>query len=231
MIAAIKERFIQLHRWADALSVRERGILFIGIMLSLLFLSVNLVFYPQHEKQARLEKEFKSKLAQVQFFEKQIQQLIDESHKDPDQENSAKLAKLKAQLQKLDSSLVKVTTGLVTPREMARLVEEVLAKNRRLSVVKVESLPPAPLVESENEPGIDPVTAKPVVSEQLMYKHGMYIELTGQYLDILKYLQTLEGMKWKVFWGRVTLSSEKYPVSRLTLVLYTLSLHEGWIGV
>jgi len=64
-----------------------------------------------------------------------------------------------------------------------------------------------------------------------MYKHGLRIQLSGQYPDILRYLGALEALPWKVFWGEVQLQTEKYPVSRVTLVIYTLSLDEAWIGV
>jgi hypothetical protein len=29
----------------------------------------------------------------------------------------------------------------------------------------------------------------------------------------------------------VTLQTEKYPVSRVSLLIYTLSTHQGWIGL
>nr|NIO43188.1 hypothetical protein [Burkholderiales bacterium] len=54
---------------------------------------------------------------------------------------------------------------------------------------------------------------------------------TGRYLDIVDYLKTLEALPWKMFWGEAKLETEKYPRSRFTLVVYTLSLREGWIGV
>jgi MSHA biogenesis protein MshJ len=59
----------------------------------------------------------------------------------------------------------------------------------------------------------------------------MRIELKGQYLDIVRYLRALESMPAKVFWGEVQFESEKYPVSRITLVIYTISLNKAWLEV
>jgi MSHA biogenesis protein MshJ len=59
----------------------------------------------------------------------------------------------------------------------------------------------------------------------------MRIELKGSYLDILGYLHALEALPWKVFWGQATLQTEKYPVSHITLLIYTLSTREGWIAL
>ena len=65
----------------------------------------------------------------------------------------------------------------------------------------------------------------------MVYKHGMRVELRGGYMDILRYLKSLEALPWKVFWGQAVLKTEKYPDSRLDLLIYTLSTHEGWIGL
>jgi MSHA biogenesis protein MshJ len=59
----------------------------------------------------------------------------------------------------------------------------------------------------------------------------MRVELKGRYFDIVEYLKALEGLPWKVFWGEVSLESDKYPISKVSLVIYTLSRYPGWIGV
>jgi MSHA biogenesis protein MshJ len=122
----------------------------------------------------------------------------------------------------MDAELVRVTAGLVPPKEMARLIEQMLLKNRGLQVMKVESIPATALLEGGNANGI---------AGTMVYKHGMQIELKGGYLDILRYLKSLEALPWKVFWGKVTLKTEKYPDSRVSLLIYTLSTHEAWIGL
>jgi MSHA biogenesis protein MshJ len=148
--------------------------------------------------------------------------------KDPGAANRARLAALQEQLGTIDAALAEKTAGLVSPQEMARLVEEILKQNRKLQLVKIESLAPAPLGESKKQEQAKPAVAEP---EYVIYRHGTRIELKGRYLDIVDYLKTLEQLPWKVFWGEAVLETDQYPVSTFTLVLYTLSLREGWIGV
>jgi MSHA biogenesis protein MshJ len=105
---------------------------------------------------------------------------------------------------------------------MARLVEQMLLKNRGLRVMKVESIPATPLLN---------VVESAVGSGPMVYRHGMNIEIKGGYLDILRYLKSLEALPWKVFWGKVTLKTEQHPVSHVSLLIYTLSTHEAWIGL
>jgi MSHA biogenesis protein MshJ len=98
----------------------------------------------------------------------------------------------------------------------------VLTRNRALQVVKVEGLAPVPV---EGEAAAQAVPASGV------YKHGMRIEVRGRYTDLVSYLRALEDLPWRVFWGQATLASEDYPMSRLTLTIYTLSLRQSWIGI
>jgi MSHA biogenesis protein MshJ len=44
-------------------------------------------------------------------------------------------------------------------------------------------------------------------------------------------LRELETLPWRPFWAGMTLDTEKYPVARATITLYTLSFDEKWIGI
>lgn len=212
----------------DALSLRERGIVFVAVMVVLYAIAANLLFPPLYAEQDKLKKQLTAKRSQIQLFEVEIQAALAKSALDPDAPNRAKLADLERRLQALDRSLATVTARLVPSRDMARLVEQILARNRRLEIIRIESLPAEPLQ------GVTAPVAgqKPGRGGALMaYRHGMRIELKGGYLDLLAYLREVENLPWKMFWGEVTLQVEQYPVSRLVLHVYTLSTQESWIGI
>ncbi len=205
----------------DAMSLRERALIFITLLVALYFLAANVLFGPVNAEKDRLQQQVNLKRAETQALEAQVQALVTTGQV-PEAAKRQKLAALRENLKTMDSELVRVTAGLVPPKEMARLMEQMLLKNRGLQVLKVESLPAAPLVESAAGVG---------TSGPLVYKHGMNIEVKGGYLDVMRYLKSLEGLPWKVFWGKVTLKTEKYPDSRVSLLIYTLSTHEAWIGL
>lgn len=200
----------------DAMSIRERALIFITVLVALYFLAVNVLFGPLNTAKDRLQQEVNQKRLETQTLEAQVQALV--SGDDPESSKRKKLEALQENLKNMDAELVRVTAGLVPPKEMARLIEQMLLKNRGLQVLKVESIPAAPLLEGGGAGG-------------MVYKHGMNIEVKGGYLDVLRYLKTLEGMPWKVFWGKVALKTEKYPDSRVSLLIYTLSTREAWIGL
>lgn len=204
----------------DAMSIRERGLIFITVMVVLYVFAFNVLFGPVHLEKDRLQKLVDQKHEETKLLELQIQGLLGTGSQDPDAIKREKLAAIEQNIKNIDTALSQVTSGLVPPKEMARMVEQMLIKNRGLQVIKVESLPATPLLEGGQ-----------AASGSMVYKHGMRIELKGSYLDILRYLKSLETMPWKVFWGQATLDAENHPISKLNLLIYTLSTHEGWIGL
>ncbi|MEX2163350.1 MAG: hypothetical protein WD823_03805 [Sulfuricaulis sp.] len=220
----LQSQFKDLTHRIDAMSLRERALIFITLLVALYFIAVHVIFGPIGLEKDRIQKQITQKREETRLMEVQVQGILSAGGQDPQLAKQKKLAALQENLKHMDASLQKVTTGLVPPKEMARLVEQMLLKNRGLQVIKLESLPAAPLLEKTGGSGGKAV-------EGMVYKHGMRIEFKGGYMDTLRYLKSLEGMPWKVFWGQVALSAEKYPDSRVNLLIYTLSTHQGWIGI
>jgi MSHA biogenesis protein MshJ len=220
------------HRFAeriDALSTRERGLVFVAVMVLLLFAANTLLFTPLRTQQKRLEQDLKDRQTQSQALEKQMQLLLESSTRDPDAENRARLEALRTRIKQMDEELGRLVAGFVSPRDMAKLVEQALKESRGLEFVKVENIPPRSLADEKSAPEAESAKAAPA-PEVAVYKHGLRIEMKGGYREIVTYLRALEALPWKVFWGEVSLETEKYPVSRVTVVIYTLSRHRGWIG-
>lgn len=225
MTKDLRVRLRVLAERVDALSLRERALTFIAVMVVLYLVAVNVVFGPLRAEQARLEAEIKASREQIRAADYQVETLAGGGAKDVNAENRARVEALRRQLAELDAQTDEMTAGVVSPREMAKLVEQMLTRNRGLELVKLENLPALPVgqeVAGAATPGPDDV---------VVYRHGMRVEFRGRYFEIVEYLKALETLPWKVYWGEVSLSTEKYPVSKVSLVIYTLSRHPGWIGV
>lgn len=208
----------------DAMSLRERGLIFVTLLVALYFVAVNMLFGPMYAKKDRLQQQINQLHEETRALESQVQVIVGGGENDPEAAKRKKIASLQENLKSIDLALNHATAGLVPPKEMTKLVEQMLVKNHGLEVIKMESLPSTPLIEGGAETGKGS-------SDSMVYKHGMRIELKGNYLDILRYLRSLEGLEWKVFWGQVTLQTEKHPVSKVSLLIYTLSTRQAWIGL
>ena len=226
---AFKARLKVLADRIDALSMRERGAIFLAVMIVLAVIAHSVIFEPLRAEQRRLEQDFKTRQEQTRVADLQVSTLFSPDGKDINAENRTKVAALRQQIKDLDARMDQMTAGVVSPKEMARLMEQMLARRKGLELVRLEALAPMP-IESEPKPA-GPVEAAAMPPDVMVYRHGMRIELKGRYFEIVDYLKALEGLPWKVFWGEVSLETDKYPVSKVTLVIYTLSRHPGWIGV
>jgi MSHA biogenesis protein MshJ len=245
MSDSLKFGYKRLAERLDKMTLRERVLIFTACVVGIVFVLGQLLIVPRWDEQRRLQAELQVKRTQIQAMQAERQQTAQSDERNLDEENKARLTALNARLQSLDPGLAGVTRALVSPKEMARLLEDVLHQNTALQVVRVESLTPEPLVEradpqtagSEAAPAapdaapVDATNPPAVAAFTGFYKHGMRVEVRGRYADIVNYLHALEGLRWKVFWGQVNLETETYPISHLTLVVYTLSLRQSWIGI
>jgi MSHA biogenesis protein MshJ len=221
--------------WLDQRAPRERLLILVAALSVVVFFLYLFVVAPQQNEQQRLRERAVSIKEQTESVRKQVREIEQTYGRAIDETGTAQIEALRAQLKAADPALAEVARSLVSPKEMADLVEQVLRQNRALELVSIENLPVSPLGDA---PPVDPAAQVPVTDEPAtidagtgFYKHGLVIEVRGRYTEIVGYLRTLENLPWKVFWGQVTLVAEDYPISRARLVVYTLSLNPKWIGI
>lgn len=209
----------QLGMRIDSMTLRERGIMFLLVM-GCLFLFADQVLFPTLRTQQRqLEGQINERLGQLKTITTQIDRIVAEGTQDPDVAQRARLEQLQKQFAELQLTAADIVRGLVSPREMRQLVNSMLRENGALELVKAENLPP------------ETITLNAGGNSPALYRHGLRLSVQGRYPDIVRYLRALEKLSWRVMWGEVQLESTRYPVSRVTLTLYTLSLDKAWIGV
>ena len=122
-----------------------------------------------------------------------------------------------------------LTTDLVDPGQMRFVLEDLLRRGGRLELVSIANLPVEPvLARASSEASSDTVNAR---GAALLYRHGLVLELEGNYLDCIAYLQSIENLPWRLYWSSLSLRTERHPLSRISIELQTLSLEEDWIGV
>ena len=210
----------------EHLSLRER-VLVLGALLAVLLLVWDGIFMSPLERERKQHAQMVEALrAEVTGLEKSVEAIAAQASADPNREVRAQIEQLRKNLPDLDAQLAGATSGLIEPKEMGRVLEQLLGRTSKLQLRALRTLPPeaviAPLVGDE--------AALKAGSAQI-YKHGLELELSGSYLDVLRFLQSLESLQWRFFWDRVEFAVEEYPRGRVKLTLYTLSLHEGWVGV
>lgn len=215
----------QLAERIDALSLRERGLVFAGV-LGLLYASVNTVVFPRLQTEEKVLREsLAAKQTQVTAVRTYVRNAAERHGSDP---NTAVRARIAALKKSLDGETG--ISGVVAPNEMAKLVRRVLARHGSVAPVRLQNLPAEPFGNAKNA-GLKAPTAVSADAAATLYRHGVRVEVEGRYADLVSYLQSLERLPWGVMWDEVQLSVEKYPTARLSIVLYTLSAERSWIGM
>ncbi|MBD8655362.1 hypothetical protein IFT68_06965 [Oxalobacteraceae sp. CFBP 13730] len=234
----MKQRVLELAARMDALSLRERGMVFGATVAVLAFAGHTFVLAPQDAKQAALRTQIDQQHAAIAAIDGEITARVEGSRIDPDAQSRARLNTMQQEMGQLGSQLLALEHGLVPPERMGPLVEGILRANGRLKLVSMRTLPAEPLAA----PGATAAAVPPAASAvpagaapqaggdvPLLYRHGVEVTVRGNYLDMVDYMNALDAMPTRMFWGRARLDVETYPSARLTLTLHTLSLDRQWM--
>lgn len=240
----MKRRLLRLAERIDALSLRERVILFASLAFAILLIAYYAVLHPLFVKQVALRAQVSQQQNNLIGIDAELNAKTRAYAVDPDAPARAELAAIEAQTAKLGDSLRTMQKGLVAPERMVPLLETILKSNGRLRLVSMATLPVTSLNSASVKTGVAPaeppkagkpkkdVPAGSTASEEkpgLLYRHGVQLEVRGNYLDMIGYMSALESLPTQLFWGKAQLDAEEYPNARLQLTLYTLSLDPKWL--
>lgn len=206
----------------DGMSPRQRGLIFAVAASIVVALVCSLLIEPQLAKQKVLSRKTEQQQSEIKSIQAQLQAMAEVRKTDPDAANRAELESLRLQLVQLKASLQVKQQHLIPPDKIAGLLEEILSRNRQLQLISLRSLP-ASAVTGEEE--------QAAAIEKEFFKHGIEMTVSGSYFDLLDYMVQLEKLPWQMFWGKASLIVETYPISRMTLTLYTLSLDKAWLVI
>jgi len=213
----------------DQLSLRERIIVLIAALLLIALIWDSAFMAPlDRERKSRLQ-QIDALRAEISGLDQSIEALVAQGATDPQKSGHVTADTLKNEIKELDRRLLGATSGLINPKEMSHVLEQVLRRAERLTLHGLRTLPPQGVIAPPGS-GIAAQPGAPASAAQI-YKHGVELELSGSYLDTLYFLQALEALPWRFFWDRIEFIVEQHPRGRVKLRLYTLGLEEGWIGV
>jgi MSHA biogenesis protein MshJ len=206
----------------DQLSLRERVIVLIATLLLVTYVWDSFFMGPLDRERKGRVLQIDALRAEVSGLEQSIEALAAQGAANPATDCGAPIAARGAEIAELDRRLVGATSGLIAPKEMSHVLEQMLARAQRLTLHGLRTLPPQAVAAPNPQPGAPAAQ---------IYKHGVELELSGDYLDTLYFLQALESLPWRFFWDRIEYAVEEHPRARIKLRLYTLGLEEAWIGV
>lgn len=234
----MKQRWIALRDRTDALSLRERMMIFAAAAGMLIFLIHTLVLTPLFARRTALQAQISQQRNHIGGIDAEIVATVHTYALDPDAANNARLLAIKAETRVTTDKLRAMQSSLVTPEQMAPLLESILRSHGRLQLIGLATLPVGSVsdpIGAPAKPAVLDAAAKTAVpaaeapNTALLYRHGVELTVRGNYLDMINYMAALEAMPAQLIWGKADLAVETYPNARLAITVYTLSLDKKWM--
>jgi MSHA biogenesis protein MshJ len=168
----MKRRWQQFAARVDALSLRERALVFAALAGLIVFAAYLGGVGPLLQKQVVLGAQLAQQQNNLTGMDAEIAQKLHAYEVDPDAESRARLAAVKAESAQLGESLRAMQKGLVAPERMAPLIDAILRANGRLKLVSMRTLPVSSLNEAPPGEGatLEKAEAKPAAKTETAAK-------------------------------------------------------------
>lgn len=210
--SSLEERF-------DEMSAREKVLIALCGLVTVVMLLFTLVLEPKLNEVNSNDKQLRNSKLTNQQTEIEILRIQAQLKKDPNAEIDQAISQLLTESQHLSMQLSEIIEHLITPSQMASLLESVLEQQNGIHLVSLQTLPAEPITED-----------KEASQYSGYYVHPVRMELTGDYFSIANYLTKLEGLPASYYWRSFSYNVEDYPKAKLVLEVYTLGSREEFIG-
>ena len=203
-LALLRRRFAPLlSAWQrqakriDALSLRERAILFLCLVAVLVAVFDTLVLTPLSARAKQRNEQQTRETAELSQLRAQFITASRAGVADPTVQLQQRLAAAQAERQGLDRELRQVA-GTGESEGLSTVLQRLLARQHGLLLERLTLLQDTPVKVSTSAPG----TAMSGMSWQ-----GVELQLQGSYRDMQRYLQALESERPGLRWGEIRLNA------------------------
>ena len=213
----VRAQLAQLVSTVDALSVRERILILMTMLVLVVGLWQALLMQPLSSRATETRAELSALEERVGVANRSLEEQILQIAGGNDTQRT-RIASLRDRIAEINAILGDHAAELIDPSEMAQVLEGVLKEQSRLSLVQISNTAPELLSTSDDENAVT------------FYRHGLEIEVEGSYMACLEYLTAIEALPWRLYWQVLELDVIDYPLNRFRIEVSTLSLDEEWIG-
>ncbi|HIP52571.1 MAG TPA: hypothetical protein EYH03_00985 [Chromatiales bacterium] len=217
----------------DALTLRERALVILAVVVMVYILWDNLVWRAIQQREERITGETALLQKEMQRMALEIKELGQRFGIDPDADTRQQLADLEKEISGLKARARRAAEVLIEPDRMAGLMEKVLVEQKGLKLIGLETLESRPLLPLGKEGKDTPADTNNTGAEAetpLLFAHHFTVEFEGDYHSTLAYLKALEALPWRLLWDGIDYEVKAYPKARVRIELHTIGLSEGWIG-
>jgi MSHA biogenesis protein MshJ len=208
-----------LESWFDGRPMRERAVLAAAAIVVTVLLLEGLWWGPQRERAGAAQTDVTLLVEQKSTLAAELGQLEEREALDPDSAIRAQLDLLSGKITVLDQRLQAQTLQILAPEQMPAVLRDLIRTVEGLRITAVRSESPQRLVNSAED------------NLPVLYRHGLVIDLEGDYLGLLDCVRKLEDLPWRLYWLGMEVRADGVAPGEFRLHVYTVSLREEWIRV
>ena len=214
-------------RWSakiDERTPRERGLAFVIGALTVVVIVYAAALQPLLRQQRAHVERIKQDESQLRALTDALLKHTQQAAIDPFAAKRERLRDAEQKLALSEQQLSERRSKAAAPEDLAGLLRDLVGRNPGVRLVSLRVIPPVEIT-SRSAPAPQPApkaAPQPSASAQF-YRHAVEIEMSGPYLELLKYLETLGGLPWDLNWGGIEIHTVTYPQIRLRATVYTLS--------
>ncbi|HHF3199117.1 TPA: type II secretion system protein GspM [Vibrio diabolicus] len=215
----MNEFWLSLEERFGEMSAREKVLIALCGLVVVIMLLFTLILEPKLNEIISNERQLSNLKQANQKIEIDTLRIQAQLKKDPNAEIDRAISNLLTESQHLSMQLAEIIEHLITPSQMAELLENVLEQQSGIHLLSLQTLPSEPITED-----------KEASQYSGYYVHPVRMELTGDYFSIANYLNKLESLPASYYWRSFSYKVEEYPKAKLVLEVYTLGSREEFIG-
>ncbi|MCK5662608.1 MAG: hypothetical protein KAI17_03930 [Thiotrichaceae bacterium] len=217
----MNKQLLEIAEKINALSLRERSIIILTVVILLGFVWWNTFALSMLEKTKKLNQQSKNLETEIIAINTTASAIQNRIANGALKEKQQRLAQLKQELKKINELLEAKTQSLIEPDEMFDLMQQLIFSESRLKLLSMKRKQVEAVFSKHMDENPQPV----------IYRHVMQMSFEGKFEDILKYIKKLELLKWKLIWDRINLKTSEYPIIIVNIEISTLSDTKYWVGL
>jgi MSHA biogenesis protein MshJ len=215
----VKISWTKVEEAVNHMQIRERRMLCLTVVAVTVFVQVLMLWDPIYKSGRKAYQENIGISEQIKDAKITIIRIKERASVDVNAHQKNQIKKIKERLTIQQHQIEGLTSALISPKNMGKVFTGLLQDNA-LSLEKISNLDAKPVnIDGQLE------------EINLLYEHGLSLELKGQYINALKYLQSLESQDWQLYWDELQFSSNTYPNGTLTIEVHTLSTSDSLLDL
>ena len=185
----------------DALSLRERGFLFVSLLVCCLLLADVLWLSPVQTLHRQVTQRFAAQNTELQRLRDELKTSSGETG--PGKVMREELVQVKTRLEVVNQEITQMPASAMDETPLSKVLIHFLRRHEGLTLVRTATLP------------VDNKAAQESGASGLK-RQSLELTVAGPYPELIRYVQTLERSLPALRWGTMRMVSDKQPV-QLTL--------------